>query len=101
MQTQPFDPIEYLSAHWAHMLGWSALITFLYRVYLGFKKFAGLGESIDATRLDLEIIKTNHLTHLQAEAEKINENLTGLREDLRTSFDRLSADIRIVLTRME
>jgi hypothetical protein len=101
MQTQPLDPFEYLSNHWAHLLGWSALITFLYRVYLGFKKVAGLGESIEATRLDLAVIKTNHLTHLQAEVEEVNKNLTGLREDLKTGFTELRADLRVVLGRME
>jgi hypothetical protein len=102
MQTQsPNNPFDYLSAHWAHMLGWSALITFLYRMYLGFKKFWGFGEGIAAAKSDLELIKTNHLPHLQAEVEKVNDNLLGLREDLKENFSRLSDDIRIVLTRMQ
>ena len=101
MQTQPSNPFGWLSDHWAPLLGWSALVTFLYRVYLGLQKIVGLGESIATAKADLELIKTNHLPHLQTEVEKVNENLMGLREDIKESFNRLGSDMRVVLTRME
>lgn len=101
MQTQPSNPFGWLSDHWGTLLGWSALVTFLYRGYLVLQRILGLGESIATAKNDIELLKTNHLPHLQAEVEKVNENLTGLREDIKESFNRLSSDLRIVLTRMD
>lgn len=34
----------------------------------------------------IELIKTNHLPHLQETADNINENITGLRNDLKSYF---------------
>jgi hypothetical protein len=83
------------------MIGWSAFMTFLYRIYIAFEKFVGFGESIVSAKADLELIKTNHLPHLQAEVAKVNENLSGLREDLKDNFSRMSDDLHVVLTRMK
>lgn len=101
MQTPtPTNPFGWFSDHWAQMLGWSALLTFLYRAYIGLRKLLGFGDSIEATRTDMTTLMTNHLPHFQMELEKINENLIGLRGDLKDNFNRLSDDLRIVLTRM-
>ena len=96
----PWNPFDWASEHWGQMLGVAAVSTFLYRLYIGVRKIVGLGEAILSARSDLELLKTNHIPHLQVEVEKVNENLVGLREDIRDGLDRLSDNINVVLMRM-
>jgi len=101
MQSTPtYNPMDWMAAHWAQLIGWSAVATFMYRFYTWLRKLVSFGEGIESTRDDTRLIMTNHLPHIQAELEKVNENISGLREDLKTEIGRLSDDIRLVLTRM-
>jgi hypothetical protein len=93
--------MEWLSEHWAQMLGWSALTTFLYRLYIVASRFVDSWEGIKEARKDLSLIKDNHLTHLQLSMDKLDDNITGLREDLKDGLFGLREDIRLVLMRME
>ena len=95
------NPMDWFSAHWAQLLGWSALTTFLFRLYVVARRFVDSWEGIKDARKDLSIIKDNHMVHLQASIDKLDENLTGLREDLKDGLSGLRDDIRLVLMRME
>ena len=100
--TQPnWNPLEWLAGYWPQLLGLTALSTFLYKLWCGIRKVVEPWESISSVKADLDLIKTNHLPHLQAELERVNDNLTGVRDDLRAGFEGLSRDLSIVLTRIE
>lgn len=101
MQTSSPNPLEWLSNHWTSLIGWSSLILFLYRIHIGFQKLEAWGKSIVSAKSDLELIKTNHLPHLQVEVEKVNDNLSGLREDIRSGLSEMRDDLRVVLVRMK
>jgi hypothetical protein len=100
---QTTDPVpgNWVLSHWAQIVGFSAVATALYRFYTWIKTLVGYGESIEATRTDMNILLTNHLPHIQAKLVKMNTTLEGMREDMKESLARLSNDIRVVLTRMD
>ena len=93
---QPWNPLLWASVHWVELSIGSALLSLLYKIYKILEKLKSYGDGIEASRESLEVIKNNHLTHIQTELEKVNTTLGGLREDNRGMRD----DLRAVLTRM-
>ena len=101
MQVSPWNPGDWLSEHWTQLIGWSLVVAFLSRLLAVARKLINYGDGIDETKANLTLIMTNHLPHIQAELEKVNDNISGLRADMRENQQRLSEDIRLVLLRMQ
>lgn len=101
----PWNPFDWLSHVWPYLIGISALFPlikyFVKPVVQGFVKGKEYALDVQTLREDMNVIKTNHLPHLQAELEAVNENISGLRSDLKDGFGRLSDSLNIVLTRID
>lgn len=95
-----WNPAVWIAENWMYLIGWSVVGLFLYRGYALFSRFLSYGMAITELQTDMMQIKNNHLPHLQEELVHVNENLTGLREDLKEGLGRMSDDLRLVLTRM-
>lgn len=97
---QPWTPMDWIAANWTHIVGWGGVLLFLYRGYKVLRNFEGYGNDLQTVRQDLSLVMTNHLPHLQKELEHTNENLEGLRTDVRDGFTRLTDSMNVVLTRV-
>ena len=95
-----WNPGIWLGQNWMYIVGWAAALTLLYRGYLLVSRFASYGQAITDLQTDMVSIKENHLPHIQEELTRVNENITGLRGDLKDGLARMSDDLRLVLTRM-
>ena len=93
-------PWTWLSQNWQTMISVVGFLFFLWRVHVVFSNFEGWGADLQTVRRDMTTVMTNHIPHLQAEVEKVNDNITGLRGDFREGLTRLSDSINVVLTRM-
>jgi hypothetical protein len=82
------------------MLSWSVILVFLYRANRIFRKVEVWAEDLPALRADMNIVMTNHLPHIQIELEHTNENISGLREDVKDGFSRLADSMNVVLSRI-
>jgi len=105
---EPWNPMTWASEHWPQLVGWTAVATFLQRIYVWTRGLGDYADTLEEARDDLSLIKSNHIPHLQTELEmvnqrleKVNTNLEGLREDFRDGINRLSDSINVVLTRIE
>ena len=96
----PWNPVTWIAANWMYIAGWAGFGLILYRVYIVVSRFVAYGADITSLKLDMNSIKTNHLPHVQEELVRVNENITGLREDIKEGLGRMSDDLRLVLTRM-
>ena len=101
MQTVTPAPFGWMSSHWVQITGLSFVLTFFYRGYILVRKLAGYGESIDSTRESVNLLMTNHLPHIQAELKEVNQNLIGLREDMKDNFGQLRSDLRALLVKRD
>lgn len=91
-----WNPMQWFASHWMELVGWGVVVAFLRKAYVVVNRVVKYGESIDSAKDDLQLIKTNHLAHIQIELESVNENLQGMRED----FKDLRDDFRVVLARI-
>jgi hypothetical protein len=103
----PWNPGVWLAQNWSYLVAWSLGLGIAHRLYVVIRRFERYGDDLDTARVDLGLIKTNHLAHIQAEQEKTNDKLDktndalfGLREDLRNGFAQLSGSINVLLQRM-
>ena len=104
---QPWNPMTWASENWPQLVGWSSLVAFVSFFYRWIRNLGGYADSLNNTREDLSLIKSNHIPHLQAELEMVNQrletvntNLEGIREDFRDGMNRLSDSINVLLTRL-
>lgn len=95
------NPFEWLSQHWLAFTGWTGLAVFLWRVHKTASKIEKYGEHLTTVREDLTVVMSNHLPHVQAELESINQNVGGLRDDVKDGLGRLTDSINVVLTRIQ
>lgn len=95
-----YNPVDWIAANWLHILGWTAVLVFMKRCYTVVRKADEFFDGVLSTKSDVELIKSNHLPHLQSAIENVDRNITGLREDFREGFGRLTNSINVVLTRM-
>ena len=100
MQLNTWNPGVWLATNWMYIVGWAALLTFAYKGYRIINNVLSYGMAITELRSDMDVIKNNHLPHVQEELQKMNENITGLREDLKAGLGRMADDLRLVLARM-
>ena len=104
MLTSPsWNPFEWSSQYWPQLVSLSVLGGILYKMYSAIQSLVGFRDKVNHADDNLSLIITNHLPHLQKEAEKfnmhltsLNNNLTGLRKDTQ----ELRNDIRVVVERM-
>ena len=96
----PWNPGIWIGQNWIYIAGWVAFLTILYKGYGMFNRLTSYGKAITTLQSDMDIIKTNHLPHVQEELQKLNANVIGLREDVRDSLGGLRDDIRAVLIRL-
>ena len=103
----PWNPMTWASEHWPQLVEWTALGTFLSYIYRWVSHVGRYASTLTESREDLSLIKSNHLPHLQAELEMVNQrletvntNLEGIREDFRDGMNRLSDSINVLLTRL-
>ena len=89
----PWNPLIWVADHWAQILGWSGVVVFAQRVYKGVSKVIGLSDDLVALKLDVTLLKENHLPHLQKELESVNQNISGLRDTTRDGFTGLRSDL--------
>lgn len=92
---QPWNPLQWASDHWTQLSIGAALAAGLYKIHRAVTKVKKYLQGLEVGQADLELIKNNHLPHLQVELEKINSNLAGLRDDTRGFRD----DLRAILQR--
>ena len=96
----PWNPAVWISQNWLYITGWFGLLLILYRAYTIVNKFAAYGTAITTLQTDMEAVKTNHLPHLEEAVVNVNNNITGLRDDVKDGFSRLSDSLNVVLTRI-
>lgn len=89
-----WNPLQWASDHWTQIGIGSALAAGMYKIFHAITKVRKYLQGLTGAQSDLEHIKNNHLPHLQVELEKINGNLSGLRDDMRGHRD----DLRAILT---
>lgn len=92
---QPWNPLSWASDHWTQIGIGSALGAVLCRIHHAITKVKKYVQGLLGAQESIETIKTNHLPHVQIELEKINNNLSGLRDDTRGFRD----DLRAILAR--
>lgn len=90
MQPQ-WNPLSWASEHWTQLSIGSALAAFLYKIHRSIAKVKSYLKGLTSAQESIEKIKENHLPHLQMELEKINNNLSGLREDTKGFREDLRA----------
>lgn len=90
-----WNPLSWASDHWTQIGIGSALAAALWKIHRAVTKTKTYLKGLVTSGESIETIKVNHLPHLQLELEKINNNLSGLREDTRGFRD----DLRALLTR--
>lgn len=95
MQTQ-WNPLSWASEHWTQISVAVGLGAGLYRIHRVFTKIKNYLKSLVTAQESIELIKVNHLPHLQAELVEANRTLLGIREDNKILRD----DLRVILTRM-
>ncbi len=98
IETSP--PLDWLALYWPQITAWSLFAGLLYKVYRAVQRVLIYIRGLEETRSDINVLMTNHLPHLQAELEDVNNNITGLRSDLNKGLERLSASINVVLARI-
>ena len=101
---EAWTPLSWGSQNLTQLVGWIALGGFAWRWS---NKISGYGQKIDLAIADVSTIMTNHLPHLQTGVHDlnkglgtVNENITGLREDMRDGLNRMGEDVRLVLSGM-
>lgn len=92
---QQWNPLSWASEHWTQLGIGTAIAAGLYRIHHAITKVKKYLHNLDGAQDSIEKIKENHLPHLQLELEKINNNLSGLRDDTRGFRD----DLRTILSR--
>lgn len=92
MQPQ-WNPLSWASDHWTQLSIGAALAAGLWKIHRSVAKVKSYLKGLTTAQEGIEKIKDNHLPHLQMELEKINDNLSGLREDTRGFRD----DLRLLL----
>jgi len=98
------SPASWIVDHWTQILAWSGAVVFFQRVYVAVSKVMGARSDLITLKLDLKLLKENHLPHIQQELEDINSNISGLRQTSKEGFEGvreglagLRDDIRAVL----
>lgn len=85
MQNSGFAPLDWFSLHWQVICGWGTALIVLYKFFRWIGKATSSAHKVVVRATDAEetikLIATNHLPHIQIELEKLNETMTGIRED--------------------
>jgi len=89
MQTSPPAPVTWL-ASLLPLLGWPTLLLLAWRISSRWEQLKAHASTMQA---DVVKIKDNHLFHVQESlnginntVQKMDENISGLRDDARTYF---------------
>lgn len=81
-----FLPLVWIVSHWQTICGWSFLVVVAYKFIRFLAKAITVGNDMVNRTTDAEktihLLATNHLPHIQAELEKSNDHLSGLREEI-------------------
>ena len=91
---QTWTPLSWASDHWTQLGILGAVLAFFSRIHTAANKILGYGDIIEGSQESLNLMMSNHLPHLQAELEKANSTLLGLRED----SQGLRNDLRALMT---
>jgi len=85
--------LVWLDAHWEHLLGW---ITGIFTISKVLRIFARVTISVNdvferflAAEQTLTLVATNHLPHLQAEMERMNDGVADLQSNSSKGNDTL------------
>lgn len=97
----PWNPAVWIAANWLYLTGWSILGVVIWRFHKVMSRFEKYGENINSLTEDMESIKTNHLVHIQAELERSNTTLEGIRQDFKDGTNRLNDVLNVVLVRLK
>jgi hypothetical protein len=81
-------------------VGWSLVVTFLYKAYQVLKKADTFFHGVMTTKEAVELLMSNHLPHIQEALTLVNGNILGLREDTKNGFSNLGDDLRLIMTGM-
>ena len=83
----------WLDAHWPAVLGWITGLITLAKVGKFFAKLAvsvnNVSERFLAAEQTLTLLATNHLPHLQAEVERVNDGIADLQNKTANGNDTL------------
>jgi hypothetical protein len=73
-------------------------------IYKIVRKVESFGDDLEGTKENVSTIMNNHIPHLQAELEdvngklnSVNENIVGLRGDVKDGFSRLTDSLNLIL----
>lgn len=107
MQMVPYNPMIWVGQHWLEIIGWIGVLTVLYKLYRVVDRALQPFRDLKTVKGDITAIKENHLSHMEVELGNVNNNITGLRGDMKELFSGLrdilsdvKDDIRLVMSRM-
>ena len=96
-----WNPALWIAQNWTYIVGWGAVLICAQRLYVFVSKIIETRDDLTILKMDLTLIKNNHLPHIQGEIELINTNLDRLQQTVGDGFSGPRDDMRALLVKQQ